>query len=289
MIKTKNKKGVSTKALITIIFLVVSFAIILFFLFRLNLGKETEQEICHNSVITKSSVIGASNLLKDTVPLNCKTQTICITQDGTCEKLTKPEIKKVEDKTEVYDVLANQLTECWWMFGEGKVDYVGKEFLTNNVYCSLCSQIAFDDSIDMFDTETSSREMDKLEFYQYLSQTTIPETDNTYWDYLYLVGSPEKAVEFIQTNNSNPNLRLGTINLDKISYIAMGITSKTSSLYSLSKLGTLVRFILDESGESYIGQVVEGESGKQYLSPTIIEANSKDFKSLQCKDINTIA
>jgi hypothetical protein len=285
----KNRKGdVSSKALIGIIFLIISFAIILFFLFRLNLGKETEQEVCHNSVITKSSVIGASNLLKDTIPLNCRTQTICITQDGTCEKLTSPEIKKVKDKNEVYNVLATQLTNCWWMFGEGKVDYVGKELLTNNVYCSLCSQIAFDDSVDTFDTEEFPRQMDKLEFYQYLSQTKMPESDNTYWDYLYLVGSPEGALDFIKLNSTNPNQRLGTINLDKISYIVMGITSKTSSLYSLSKLGTLVRFILDGNKESYLGQVVEGESGKQYLSPTIIEANSADFELLKCKDINTI-
>jgi hypothetical protein len=144
----KNKKGEpSTGALVGIIILVLSFAILLILLFRVDLKKNIDKEICHNSVILKSTVIASQNVMKDVVPLKCKTQVLCLSKDGTCEDMVSPSIVKVKTKEEVYNILAEELASCWWMFGEGQIDYVGKEVLADKNYCSLCSQIAFDNSI----------------------------------------------------------------------------------------------------------------------------------------------
>jgi len=198
----KNKKGVTTKALVTWIVLIVSFIILLLLFFRLDLGKETEQDTCHYSVVARATAISSTNLLKEAIPLNCKTQYICISEDGTCEKLTSPEIEKVKTKEEIYEVLANQLSECWWMFGEGKIDYVGKELLANNLYCSLCSQIAFDDSL-MNIEELESGEINRYNFYEYLAKTEMSSEEVTYWDYLYGENSPEEISATISSGTTN--------------------------------------------------------------------------------------
>ena len=58
------------------------------------------------------------------------------------------ETKKVKTETEVYGILADEMADCWWMFGEGKVNYVGKDLPEKQLYCSICSQLAFDNSLE---------------------------------------------------------------------------------------------------------------------------------------------
>ena len=138
-----SKRGeLTTQQIVTMVILITSFIIILFLLFRLNLGETSDSEICHNSVVMR----GSSTLPTESVSLNCHTQYICLTADGTCEGLTKPKVIKVESLRDVYLELANEMANCFWMFGERKVDYVGSEGHHNN-YCSICSQVLFDDSL----------------------------------------------------------------------------------------------------------------------------------------------
>ena len=132
----KFQKGeLTTQQLVVIIILITSFAILLFFLFRLNLTETTNKELCYNSVIMK----GSSIFPGETIPLNCKRSYICLTSDGTCEKMTKPQLQKVKTKEETYKVLADEMADCWWMFGEGKINYIGEEVIPD-LYCSLCSK-----------------------------------------------------------------------------------------------------------------------------------------------------
>ena len=65
MIKMNKKGELTTHQLVGLIILIVSFAVILFLLFRLNLGETTNKEICHNSVIMKGKSI-ASKLISPT-------------------------------------------------------------------------------------------------------------------------------------------------------------------------------------------------------------------------------
>ncbi len=154
------KKGeLTTQQIVLLIILIVSFAIILFFIFKLNLGGETAQDVCHNSVVAR----GTSIVPSDAFPLKCQRQYVCLSADGTCEQMTKPTIIKVQNKTQVYQALAEDLANCWWMFGEGKVDYSPSTITPKND-CSVCSQIAFDNSVDKI---FNSQSFDKKDFYNY--------------------------------------------------------------------------------------------------------------------------
>jgi hypothetical protein len=302
MIRNNKKRGeMTTEQIVLLIVLIVSFAVILFFLFRLNLGKTTDQETCHNSVVTRSSNV----IPKASIPLNCKTQYICISKDGICESMNHAQIEKVKNKDEVYSVLANQMADCWWMFGEGKLDYVGGE-IQPQLYCSICSQIAFDASLSSI---FADGEIDRRDFYNYLESTNASGKGASYLK--YLVGDNYLAWKQSLKDSSQ---NFGKININKQHYIVMGELSKLdptqwgvvgaggfAGVVVLLSIGAIVTggaaipayIVVLGAGAGgatgyFAGTIFQGESGKNYFSPTIVEANSEDFESLRCKDINTL-
>ncbi len=284
----KKKGEITTQQIVLLIILIASFAIILFFIVRLNLGKTSAKEICHNSVVTRGSVV----LPKEATPLNCKTTYLCITEDGSCEKVTNAEIKKVKTKDDTYKILADEMADCWWIFGEGKINYIGTEFFSN-LYCSICSQIAFDDSMTkIFD----DGQIDQKNLYEYLSNTKIPDEDTTYLNYI----SGIQDVQSIEDSLTSGTAEFEKINFEKQYYVIMGIFSDVGSqewaiaggiLGGLvaGPAGLIAGAIIGGTGGPVIGTTVKGESGQDYLSPAIIEANSADFDKLKCGSIKTLA
>jgi len=275
----KLKRGdITTQQIVLLIILIASFAVILFFIFRLNLGETNAQEICHNSVVSR----GASVLPSDSIPLNCQTTYVCITKDGSCEKMSgTKEIKKVKTKDEVYDTLANEMADCWWMFGEGKINYVGKDLTPEKLYCSICSQIAFDDSLkEIF----PDNQIDQTEFYDYLAKTNI-SAGESFLDYLLDIKSSEEIKSSLQDSSSD----FGKINLENQHYVIMGITSDVSSLgwAIVGALSGVTLIILTGGfgapigiamaggaiaggvGGHFFGVMIEGDSGEYYLHPIL--------------------
>ena len=84
---------------------------------------------------------------------------------------------KEETKHETMKSLADEMSDCWWMFGEGKIDYADRGAFTRTA-CSICSIVEFDERL---------QEMDSIsyeEFYDYL-RTTPKTNSQTYLQYLY--------------------------------------------------------------------------------------------------------
>ena len=294
----KKNAEITTTQLVTIIVLIVSFSVILFFIFRLNLGEITDQEICRNSVITR----GSSVLPVGSIPLKCQRSYLCLTEDGSCETLTKPIKEKVETKEEVYNILAEEMATCWWMFGEGKVNYVGADF-KEKLHCSICTQVAFDDSVrPIFETG----EIDEAYFLNiYLTTHNVSGKGITYSEYLY--GTNDFSL--IHSGEFKK------ISLDKTYYIMMGIISEkstfkrvlvgigvgagittvalltpiTGGLSLVSTTGILLATVGATSGGIFMGVTGEGPTGNKFLKPAIIEFNSQEFKDLDCDLITTLA
>jgi len=297
----KNKKAeLTTQQIVMLVILIISFIVILFFIFRLDLGETTEKELCHNSVVMRgNSIIGDIA----STPLKCYRSYVCITEDGSCEAMTNPEIKEVETEDDVYEVFAEEMAECWWMFGEGEIDYVGKDMI-GKLYCSICSQIAFDDSsMKIF----STGKIDKGELYIYLKNNNYSE-DEKYLAYLY--GTNDLAK--IQTELKKQNIDFGSIEITKQYFVMMGITSEIDKLSWIIAVGgaialtplvgggwllgglTAINTAVIGGGAGAIGGsalafVVRGVSGNDYIPPAIIEANSEEFNDLGCKDITTLS
>ena len=198
------KRGeLTSQQLVTIIILIISFAVILILIFKLNLGQESDKEICHNSVVMNSKsknpfISGA---------LDCKTNYVCISGGGKCENFNPSNTIKIDInqgkekvKNDIMKAVANEMSDCWWMFGEGKVDYVGFDLgnkITGNLACSLCSIIGFDEKIQ--NDEKLKEGINYEQFYNYL-ESTEKENGKNYLSYLYGVQTFEKVEEMIQIN-----------------------------------------------------------------------------------------
>lgn len=177
-----SKKGeLTTRQIVLLIILIASFSIILIFLSNLNLGETSDKEICRNSVIMKSK---GGSLSQGS--LDCKTIYICISGGDKCESFL-PTITKEIDlnqeeekiKKDVIKAIAEEMADCWWMFGEGKVEYADSPQFLGETHCGICSEIKFDKKI-----QEKIKEISYKEFYE--SLTKLKKDDSqTYSEYLY--------------------------------------------------------------------------------------------------------
>ena len=140
----KNKKAeLTTTQLVTTIILIVSFIIILFLIFRLNPGEQSNKEICRNSVVLRANAILRVGVGGD---LDCRTNYLCISGGDECKSFTSAKVEidldGKDDEKEVMEVIAKEMADCWYMFGEGKVNY--GEYQSPSVKYALCSFIYFD-------------------------------------------------------------------------------------------------------------------------------------------------
>ncbi|MEK6841581.1 MAG: hypothetical protein AABX91_00320 [Nanoarchaeota archaeon] len=194
-----NKKAEMTTAqLIGLIVLIVSFAILLYFLFRLNLGGTTNEEICRNSVIAVDRTKGTL------ASLDCRTNYVCISGGDDCSETFSTKVKvNPENKDEIMKAIADEAVSCWNMFGEGKANYIGPvegAGITGGVYCGICSTIRFDDKI-----QEKTPKITYLEYYNFLQRTKKSDYQ-TYLNYLYGtsdVGSlrVQDAFKIVDINN----------------------------------------------------------------------------------------
>lgn len=173
--ENKNRRGeLTTNQLVMIIVLIVSFVVILFLIFRLNLGETTDKEICHNSVVLinkATSFVGS---------LDCKTNYLCISGGGDCEGTISETIRvNPENKEEIMKAIAEEMSDCWWQFGEGKMNY-GTSQGTSIKY-AICSIIEFDSHI-----QEKIPVITRSEFYDYLEKTK-KDNSQSYLKYLYEV------------------------------------------------------------------------------------------------------
>jgi len=180
----KTKKGeLTSKQLITIIILIISFSIILIFFFMFDFKGTIDKETCRNSVVMR----GRFSFLKmiNPISLKCKTQDVCLSMGGNCETSAKDLEKiQVRDESELIKEIGGLIYDCWWMMGEGKVEYSSKG-------CAICSKIYFDEEIQKYYSNKEDGERNELNYikiYNYLANK-IPESDKTYLYEFYKINS----------------------------------------------------------------------------------------------------
>jgi hypothetical protein len=277
----KIKRGeLTTQQIVGLIILITSFAVILFFFFRLNLGETTNKEICHNSVV----LAGKGTLSKIATgggSLDCRTSYVCISGGGKCEGINPTETKKinmnpklVKDKSkddlikeQVMKAIADEMVDCWWMFGEGKIDYIGGTSFTGEKSCSICSMVVFDKNIE-------NQEISYNYFYNYL-RTTKKDNSKTYLNYLFGVDDVDGLGKGYLSNE---------FDFSKEYFIstALGKESVFESYWTIPGLSikTIKYFTKD-------GKEIDSKVGA--LPPTILEAKKENYKKIDCNEFITKA
>ena len=305
LINKEKRAEITTQQLVILIVLIASFIVILFFLFRLNLGKESNLELCHNSVLSQGNYV----LSKTSSGLNCHTKYICITKSGDCDGMVNPEIKKVKTSDEVYKILADEMQECWWEFGEGKINYIGKKISKKN-YCSICSQIYFDKSLNGI-KEFKNNEISKDQLYNFMSLNNASGKSISYIQYLFGTKNLNKVKQESLKNKGVGDF--GNITIGNQYFVVMGILSNNlNSIFVGTVSGTAALLILSGppgwitaavlvgggvasqgiiSRTPEIGAIYVNGKGirNKFMAPTIQEADSEKFKQLKCEDIVTLS
>lgn len=116
-------------------------------------------ESCRNSVILSANIKSVVSGQK-TVNLNCPTQQI---------EIVSTDLSKVKRQ------LADELYQCYWKFGEGKVDPFSEWGDDTKNVCAVCSVILFSDSVQNKVGTVNG-------FSKYLVETTIPQSTQTYYE-----------------------------------------------------------------------------------------------------------
>lgn len=146
----RDKKGIVVRVVIIFIILILSFALLLPLVLNLFQEEAIDRAACHTSVILRASAAIKGIELREEVPLQCKTENICVTKGlfggGECENLAgEKDISKMKasNKEGVLDVIADELLDCHQTFGGGKVNFMPRGW-TEEKYCFICSRISLD-------------------------------------------------------------------------------------------------------------------------------------------------
>jgi len=196
VIPIRKKAEITSSQIVAIILVILGFAIILFVYYQLSWTGMVDREVCHQSVIYR----GTSQYLTGTtsyVPLNCKTDKVCITSGilgGSCKEFenVKGVAKlKVKNKEEIEQFIAKDIIDCWQTMGEGKIsifsNFLADKYGLGTVYpsCVICTRIAFDNE----SLAKAKINLEDVNVVRYMMTHALPDKNVSYYNYL----SGEKA------------------------------------------------------------------------------------------------
>jgi len=307
----KNKKGELTSSqIVTLVILIVSFAVILLFFLVFNFKSETEKEACRNSVILR----GATPLGKETVRLQCSTKEVCISKGKNCGYQTNEiEVLTVKNKDELLNHLADLMYDCWWQMGEGKVNYAPSSW--EGQYCVMCNVITIDDSIK---NDNSLNKVTMSELFGKLANKKVPGKSFNYLYYLYGFSSLTVAlnaytqvsggraamndvlsrgldftkfnkyalVTSVQSGASVPAVIGGAISAATLSGLKGGAVCSTFAPGAGTVVCAIGGGIIGGTAAFIISSYVKGTD---FLPPTYLPYNDEAIKGLECKEFVSLA
>jgi hypothetical protein len=250
-IKNKKGEGDSSSHLITWIILIASVLVLLYFLTLLDFTKTIDEQMCHLGILSR----GDLGEIKGAIPMTCKTSKICVTRDGGCDEKGR-DIERVASKEDIYRLFGNKMADCWWMFGEGKSNFIVQKISDPALYCSLCYDMVFDSSIQSIpglegnDKGEDAMKISKIELYRYLEKHEISK-NKTYSEYMSLASADFLESNFksslpYEGNDVGVTMELREIDVPKIDlnqrqYVLMGVFNRVSVPKSVG-FGGLVGF-----------------------------------------------
>lgn len=198
------KKGQDTTMIgffMAVVVLIITLAILLPILLNSDIDSNIDNQACLASVQARSTFnLGkVAEVGKDFIPLNCKTETICIIKSGDkCDasgftSTKNNEITKVKvgyfgsTKEKTIDTIANQLYDCHKMLGQGELNFLPSKTFSNN-YCLICDHIVLDEKAREQTGKITFREL-----YQYMA-SKYDGNGKSYLEFVYGVKNPNEML-----------------------------------------------------------------------------------------------
>jgi hypothetical protein len=187
-----EKRGISMAmgAFITVVGIILFLIIIVIFFGNFPFTNTIDKAACKNSILQRATFnAGPIELGKTTIPLNCKTEKICITDSGEpCPEfpketrknpITKKEMNRNDDARIVtLDTISQSLYDCNEMLGEGRINFMPHETYEQN-YCLICARIAFDN-----EAKENVDDITYGELYRHM-EGKKDNNGNSYLNYVY--------------------------------------------------------------------------------------------------------
>jgi hypothetical protein len=250
------KRGDVNWFVVSLIIVVITLAIFLVAIMKGNITDIVDRETCKESIMLRGAVLpGQAIDLKSYLSLQCKTKNICITSKksgkGDCEGLgSEFETRRVlgdlkQDKIKSF--LAQELTECWNMFGQGQLQIFPNEFAAKKTSGIICSKIQFDKSItDPENPDDAIKNLSGLKYYMITHK--IQDKNITYMDFLLnneesmgasqLFGDPVYGIQIKNDVEQNDQINLEKI--QSIFYVETDVSNKFSKITSsIAAIGSI--------------------------------------------------
>jgi len=269
MVKIKNSQAeVSTSFVIKLVILVASFVFIImaYFVFFGDYQNRLDKGACQESVIYRATFKAGPLESSEVIPLQCKTEKICLTgSKDKCESVFEERSKENpisvhtlssdedEAREEVLDAISNALYDCHWMLGEGKVNFLPTKNWYHN-YCIICSRFVLDDEAKKLFPEG----IKLVDLYEHMDKMPLKEGG----DYLEFVYGVEN-VGIIKRD-----LAVARENARKGEYSEQGITAEDL------EIDNWVLDVNEEKGNAIFVKVITDETISKKIFSGVIFAGS---------------
>jgi len=159
---------------------------------------EIDWEVCRQSILLRASLpdVDLKSLKTDAkgaFPLKCKTEVVNINDLDTPEEL--------------YSKISNAVAEGWYMYGEGKLDFIHRSLTETQTVCMAFARIHYDEKAvnkfsrgnwNMFLANRGYIDPFVEGFQDYYRSNKVPNSDGVYDEYLPLyVNTPTQSGNFI--------------------------------------------------------------------------------------------
>ena len=280
---SRTKADMSSKMLVTFILLIAGFVLILLVYSRIGFEGLSSREVCHQSVVLRGTLPETLGI-QEVVPLNCKTEKVCVRADkffgkGECEefenvkdKINYADVKSTED---IEKLISDQIVDCWSMTGKGELSLFSEGWAASyglpgssiHSSCVICSRVVFDKKT----LEEKGIDASKRDVLGYMKTHKIPNGDESY--YSYLLGGKagiSDDVEIDKIEITNPDTG------EKVNLDVNELTKPTPST-GTEELAVLFMQISASSGEEVFSKTLKafGMAGTATVAVSPVKSVSR--------------
>jgi hypothetical protein len=301
----------TSKQLITVIILIVSFGVILFFWSMFNWQGDINRETCQTSVVLRASATFKDFQFRENIPLKCQTDIICF-KNGLFSKgcnIQGENVRKVGvgSKDELLDFISEDIYSWYKTLGEGKVNFMERG-LTTQKYCFINSIYSLDENTKKQIESEGGITYKKLFEYFETKQT---DRGTNYFQEIYKIkttGDYFNEFESFKKTNSNVKFNLD----DKINFsdnnalITQTISIGTGKSVTIGLIAVIAAVAAPFTGASSLvagGVAIAALGSGSYVAywylpdpnypifipPQIVKYDAKTLSDLRCTSFESLA
>lgn len=190
------KKGELTSfQIVSLVILIISFLVLLGFLFLPDLIGQSEEEVCRISILERATL---PKVAQGFAPIKCRTEKICFSLNGEdCLSMRGEEVRKINlpkdfsgAANSIEKITAEEMYDCWSITGKGRLNLFSGDKDANvagNIFtsattvreahakCIICSRLALSETV-----KATPQIKNQIDLYDYLKTEKVPGTADTF-------------------------------------------------------------------------------------------------------------